>query len=425
MSAQNNNSVPTLLGQTKSNFKSYKLILTTTFLTLTLITILVCTGVNSYFNFSKERNLIILEQTRIAETAASAVEKFVDDKIKLIKQTAYVNNLITDSDKRGVIISKLIGFDPSFRQVILFNIQGKELSRKSRLSSLKSMELTTLLKKEIFSAFLKGRNYVGKVFFDDTTQEPIILIAIPAKNIFGDIEGALLAEINLKFMWDLVGNMKVGENGLAYVVDKSGNLIAFKDISRILARENIGNNVQVKQFVSGEKEKANFFNVSKGILNTWVISTFVPLNSPDWAVIVEIPALDAYKSLVSELGLSALVILLSSVGDIILIIYLSKRMTKPITDLTGIASKISEGDFSQKAKVESPSEIEVLANTFNNMTGKLQEYQKSLEDKVRDKTKDLEDKVGELEKFKQLTVGRELKMIELKKELAILKNKKE
>jgi len=51
--------------------------------------------------------------------------------------------------------------------------------------------------------------------------------------------------------------------------------------------------------------------------------------------------------------------------------------------------------------------------------------QENLEKKVKERTKELQEKVEELEKFHKLTVGRELKMIELKKEIKKLKEELE
>jgi len=55
-------------------------------------------------------------------------------------------------------------------------------------------------------------------------------------------------------------------------------------------------------------------------------------------------------------------------------------------------------------------------------TKELEELAKSLEGRVKERTKELEKRLGELEKFHKLTVGRELKMTKLKKELAKLKS---
>ncbi|MDD4990348.1 MAG: PAS domain-containing protein [Candidatus Pacebacteria bacterium] len=49
--------------------------------------------------------------------------------------------------------------------------------------------------------------------------------------------------------------------------------------------------------------------------------------------------------------------------------------------------------------------------------------QEGLEEKVRERTKELQERLSELERFHRLTVGRELKMIELKKELRGEQNK--
>ncbi len=62
-------------------------------------------------------------------------------------------------------------------------------------------------------------------------------------------------------------------------------------------------------------------------------------------------------------------------------------------------------------------EIKVKARTRE-----LEELNKTLEEQVKERTKELQERVNELERFHQLTIGRELRMIELKKEIKKLKN---
>ena len=72
---------------------------------------------------------------------------------------------------------------------------------------------------------------------------------------------------------------------------------------------------------------------------------------------------------------------------------------------------------SELEEAKSILEVKVKART-----NELEELAKSLEEKVRERTKELQKRVDELEKFHKLTVGRELKMMELKKEIKKLKN---
>jgi len=61
-------------------------------------------------------------------------------------------------------------------------------------------------------------------------------------------------------------------------------------------------------------------------------------------------------------------------------------------------------------------EIKIRARTLA-----LQEEKASLEERVEERTRELQEKIEELEKFQKAAVGRELKMIELKKEIKKLK----
>jgi len=73
--------------------------------------------------------------------------------------------------------------------------------------------------------------------------------------------------------------------------------------------------------------------------------------------------------------------------------------------------------FFKKAK-EDLEEFEVIFKIrVKARTRQLQELSDSLEKQVGEKTKELQDRIDELERFHKLTVGRELKMIEIKREM--------
>jgi hypothetical protein len=61
----------------------------------------------------------------------------------------------------------------------------------------------------------------------------------------------VVAEVNLRFIWDVVSEMKVGERGIAYVVDADGRLIAHPDISLVLRNTDLSQLPQVKAARAG------------------------------------------------------------------------------------------------------------------------------------------------------------------------------
>jgi len=65
-------------------------------------------------------------------------------------------------------------------------------------------------------------------------------------------------------------------------------------------------------------------------------------------------------------------------------------------------------------------EIKVQARTRE-----LRELTENLNEQIKKRTEELQEKIRELEKFQKLSVGRELKMIELKKEIKKTKKEKQ
>ena len=70
--------------------------------------------------------------------------------------------------------------------------------------------------------------------------------------------------------------------------------------------------------------------------------------------------------------------------------FLARRMVVPIQKLRAGAARLGSGDLSQRITIKSGDEVEALADQFNVMAGRLQEYSYSdLEKKVEQRTREL------------------------------------
>jgi len=144
------------------------------------------------------------------------------------------------------------------------------------------------------------------------------------------------------------------------------------------------------------------------------------------------------------------------IAAIILGYFISESISRPIKKLKDVAAEVGSGNLDAEVKSTSKDEIGELAASFNKMVGDLkrskkemEDYNKQLEKKVEEKTanirkskavledynkqletevkkrtgdleeskKRLEEKVKEFERINKLSVGRELRMIELKKRI--------
>jgi methyl-accepting chemotaxis protein len=408
------------------NFRSLTVTLAIAFLVLSLAVLLIASGLEVYFNLQTQEKVVDNQLQLIAKDSANTVKGFVQEKFSILDATVNLGNMVDASQKeQKLVLDKLLGIEPAFRQLVVLDMQRQERVRISRLSSAVPIQLTEQMLSNMFSRVEQGNTFISSVYIDEVTSEPMVIMAVPVTNVFGDFQGTLLAEVNLKFMWDLVDRIEIGDTGVAYVVDIEGNLIAFGDISRVLKGEKLTYLDEVNEFIhSNEQVHEGQVETSIGIKGIDVVTTHVKLENPDWAVVVELPVQEAYQSVTQGIMVSASIMLLSLVLAIVAGIYLSRRITKPIIKLKDAATEIGSGKLDTQIKIKSKNEIGELASSFNKMTEdlkrsrkELEDYSKTLEGKVKERTKELEQKNEELERFNKLAVGRELRMIELKKRI--------
>ncbi|MFH2020630.1 MAG: HAMP domain-containing protein [archaeon] len=108
------------------------------------------------------------------------------------------------------------------------------------------------------------------------------------------------------------------------------------------------------------------------------------------------------------------------------VFYLMLRLVvlSPINKINAGLEEIAKNNLEYQIRIKSNDEFEQVATSFNNMTQEIKisrkeqiRYSKWLEQEVTKKTKELQEKLNDLEKFQKITINRELKMIELKKQL--------
>jgi len=104
-------------------------------------------------------------------------------------------------------------------------------------------------------------------------------------------------------------------------------------------------------------------------------------------------------------------VLLAAIFAAFFISLLASRFVKPLGQLKQFAQSLKEGHLGQRLQIKTQDEFGDLAQTMNQMAEKLQRSQVNIEKKVKERTQTLE-------RLTQSMVGRELKMLDLKKSMA-------
>jgi adenylate cyclase len=211
-----------------------------------------------------------------------------------------------------------------------------------------------------------------RIWFGDVTynrgSEPYLRIAI-----FGNRPsvGAVIAEVNLKLIWDVISAIKVGKTGFAFVLDRPGRLIAHPDISLVLrgAEEATSKPFQA---IRDAIDRAGIGSATgRDIDSREVTAAAAPIAGPDWTVVVERPLSEAFEPIYAALKRTATLLTAGTVFAGLLAYALAHGMTEPIRLLEEGTERIRAGFFDHRITIETGDELERLANSFNRMAAEL------------------------------------------------------
>lgn len=355
------------------HLRSLQVTLALAFLALSAIVLIITGSLNMYNNLLNNRKVVSDQQQLIAKDAGNTVKSFIQEKFGMLEVAAAIGDLDSSTyEEQKLALDMLFGLEPAFRQLILLDPLGNELCKISRLSRQAVTKVMEGHKREVFENSKSAKIYSSSVYIDETTFEPMIIMAVSIQDFFGSTKGIIMAEVNLKFMWDLVGSMQIGKKGQVYVVDRTGNLIAAKDVSRVLKGENLAQLSKVAQFINNNGSRLeNKADISEGIEGLPVVASYVPLLYPDWAVLVELPVAEAYEQVTITFYISILIMVLSFALAVVAGSYLSKRITNPLIRLRDATKTISEGNLNTRINIKTKNEIGELALNFNQMVTSL------------------------------------------------------
>ncbi len=354
------------------------------FLAVSLIALFISGGLQVISNIQIQQGAISNYQQYVAQEAGAQVRDFILSDFDVLETAAWLTpHASASAEEQRQVLQALLGREPSFRNLILFDGENRTVATASRMSTESAARLSRQFDDDFFAAVRRETRYVGSVDVDPGTSEPMVVMAVPVENVFGDFQGTLAAEVNLKAMWELVDQIKVGSTGRAYVVNRNGDLIAFEDSARVLKGENESQLIAVRDFMAARaSDPPPAAKLHQGIMGDTVVGTYVPLETPDWAVATEMPWEEAYRNVFWYGGLSAGLTLAVAVCAGLLGVSLARRLTVPVVHLTKTAAAIAGGELGMQVPVQGPREIGQLAHAFNSMTGQLRATLDSLEERV-------------------------------------------
>ena len=361
-------------------FRKYLLLI----ISLVSVALLASGGIGLYFSYQEHRAALASLQHEKAIGASSRIEQYIRQISQQLAYAALPQIDASDVELRRIEFLKLLRQAPEVTDISQLDATGKEQIAVSRLG----MDVVSSVKdRSQDPAFLnarRGQPWFGPVYFRKET-EPYMTVATRSG---GPGSPVTVAEVNLKFIWDVVSRIKIGDKGKAYVVDGAGLLVADPDIGLVLRKTNMSALPHVKA-AAGVRDADSPAMESVDLAGVAVLTSVAPIEPLDWKVFVEQPVAEVYVKLNASILRTGLLLLAGLVISALAASALARSMVRPIRTLDEGARRIGAGDLDQQIAIRTGDELEGLADQFNRMSSQLRESYAGLERKVEDRTTEL------------------------------------
>ena len=363
-------------------------------------------------NSTREINRLFFDTQQIAETIAIQPEL-----------VAYLQEGDYDYD-----VNRLLDFyniADRFSSIYIMDRSGDTLAATD-----KSFIGQNYAFRDYFQTALYGKSAID-LAVGVTTKETGYYISTPVR----DNDGAILGVVVIKMKPELISQLVVpsGLTGVGHVmlVDNYG-VIIYSDKKDRVYKSLGGLNEFERQEVSKLKKYADlklegldyelvYEKIKSGKKNGIIefydkadreeeILVFNRIGNFPFFLVYEEETESFSSSAVNTSMLLSLFVALAAIMAAIIIVALSRNYLAPIRAIKQALDDIGSNKFGGRVIVKTGDELGDLAKALNDMMSKIENSQADFNQKIKKRTSDLE-------KFNRLMVGREMRMMELKKEV--------
>lgn len=238
--------------------------------------------------------------------------------------------------------------------------------------------------KIVFDYALRGKRYRSDLLISQTLNKPTIIISAPVKNPENARQQALGSVIG-NYSWlsviDLLDALPSTVN--AELFNKDGKLIAGKACNRnVILEKSLMDIEPVRKTLEGiRSSSSSSYNTTcdpvssrfDRVYGVAVQQRGAPgYKGNRWGLLLEFPAYYVAGPITHMLRNIIMITLASSALFMVMVFFITKRLTLSVRKLTGAAEMIGRGNYGVKVEVPSNDEIGILSRTFNLMAENLE-----------------------------------------------------
>jgi class 3 adenylate cyclase len=344
-------------------FRKYFLVLF-----LAVVTPLATNGISDAWLGYRDQRARVDQLLRVeARSAAARIQGFIDGITNQLGWLVQLPWTEEPDERRRIDALRLLRQVPAIVSLTLVDGSGRERLYVSRIGLNRTESRTDLSGEPAIIGARSARIWYGEVSYY-RGSEPYLTVAIGGNR---PSVGVVVAEVNLKLIWDVISAIKVGETGSAFVLDAPGRLVAHPDISLVLRGADDATLEPFRAIRAAVVGAGAGLATGQDAQGNAIAAAAAPVSGPDWTVVVEQPLSEAFGPIYAALWRTGALLLAGGAFAGLLAFVLARRMMGPIRLLEEGTERIGAGEFDHRIEIRTGDELQRLANSFNAMAAEL------------------------------------------------------
>jgi adenylate cyclase len=302
-----------------------------------------------------------------ARSAAFRIQGFIEGITNQLGWLVQLPWSEEPDERRQIDALRLLRQVPAIVSLTLVDGTGRERLYVSRIGLNRTESRADRSDEAPVAGARSTRIWFGEVSYY-RGSEPYLTVAISGNR---PSVGIVVAEVNLKLIWDVISAIKVGETGYAFVLDGAGRLVAHPDISLVLRGADEATLAPFQAIREAVERAGAGVATGRDAQGNAIAAAAAPVAGPDWTVVVEQPLSEAFGPIYAALWRTGTLLLAGAAFAGLLAYALARRMTAPIRRLEEGTERIGAGQFDHRIQIRTGDEFQRLADSFNVMAADL------------------------------------------------------
>lgn len=327
-----------------------------------VLLIVVPVAATSYYflntNTTYMRNDVYNDNLKIAQDFNNQIETLLDSSISYMRMLATLPQVEKmNPEEMDQYLQKAVESYPLISQIYVMDESGMQIYKTSG-------ELGDRSDRDYFQKAIKGEENFSDVIVSRSTGDSIIVIALPIKNN-SEVVGVMGASMDLAYLSEYIAGIELGEGGYAFIVEKTGKIIAHPEKEKVMEMEDVSALSPVQEVIKGEKGYTQY-----SYEGDTKLAAYVPVEKTGWGIIVQVPTAVAFAEITEQKSKVVNILIITALCGLLVSYGMGSYITNPLRQIVKNIDRASQGDLTTLVEgkvLNLKDEFGILARSFNTM----------------------------------------------------------